>query len=62
MDSSSYTSHSFRIGAASSAAVPGLPEHFIQRMGRWTSECFKMYVRLDIQVLRSAVCRMSERK
>ena len=62
MDSSSYTSHSFLIGAASSAAAAGLPEHLIQRMGRWTSECFKTYVRSNIQVLRSAVCRMSEQK
>ena len=62
MDSSSCISHSFRIGAASSAAAAGLPEHLIQRMGRWTSECFKTYVRSNIQVLRSAVCRMSEQK
>ena len=61
MDSSSYTC-SFLIGAASSAAAAELPEHLIQRMGRWTSECFKTYVRSNIQVLRSAVCRTSERK
>ena len=62
IESSSYISHSFQIGAASSAAAAGLPEHLIQRMGRWTSECFKTYVRSNIQVLQSSVCRMSERK
>ena len=62
MDSSSYTSHSFQIGAASSAAAAGLPEHLIQRMGRCASECFKTYVRSNTQVLRSVVCRKSERK
>ena len=62
MDSSSYTSHSFHIGAASSEAAAGLPEHLIQQMNRWTSDCFKTYVRSDIQVLRSAVHRISKRK
>ena len=45
MDSSSDTSHSFCIGAASSAAAAGLPEHLIQRIGSWTSDRFKTYVR-----------------
>jgi len=44
--SSAYNTHSFRIGAATEAVtVLGLPDHEIQRMGRWTSNAFKSYIR-----------------
>ena len=43
---SHYSSHSFRIGAASGAAVAGLPEWRIQALGRWSSDCYRRYVRL----------------
>ena len=36
---SSYASHSFRIGAATSAAIAGVPDHLIRHMGRWRSCC-----------------------
>lgn len=42
----SYSSHSFRIGAASSAAAAGIPDEEIQQMGRWRSLAFKRYIRL----------------
>ena len=42
-----YTSHSFRIGAATSAAMAGIPEHEIQRMGRWRSGVFRRYIRIN---------------
>ncbi|PJE77718.1 hypothetical protein CI610_03353 [invertebrate metagenome] len=41
-----YTSHSFRIGAASTAAATGVPDEEIQQMGRWKSLAFKRYIRL----------------
>ena len=41
-----YSSHSFRIGAASAAAVAGVPEWKIQALGRWSSDCYKRYIRL----------------
>ena len=41
-----YSSHSFRIGAASAAAAAGLPEWRIQALGRWSSDCYRRYVRL----------------
>lgn len=41
-----YTSHSFRIGAASTAAASGVSDEEIQQMGRWKSLAFKRYIRL----------------
>ncbi len=41
-----FTSHSFRIGAATSAAMAGLPESVIQTMGRWKSNVYRRYIRI----------------
>lgn len=45
-----FSSHSFRIGAASEGARLGLPELDIKEMGRWKSQCFKLYVRPNLFV------------
>lgn len=42
-----YAGHSFRIGAATEAARLGLGEEVIQRIGRWESQRFRSYVRLN---------------
>ena len=41
-----YTGHSFRIGAATSAAARGVPLAVIQHMGRWKPNAFQHYIRL----------------
>ena len=46
-----YKSHSFRIGAATTAAVAGVSEEKIQQMGRWKSSAFKTYIRIPTQSL-----------
>ena len=43
---SRYKSHSFRVGAASTAATLGISDEQIQHMGRWKSLAFKSYIRL----------------
>ena len=48
-----YTGYSFRIGAATTAAVAGLEDSAIQTLGQWESWAFKRYVRLDPRYLAS---------
>ena len=43
-DPTSYSSHSLRIGAATSAAASGLPDHLVQKLGHWTSNAYKSYI------------------
>ena len=45
--------HSFRIGAATSAARAGDPAHLIKAMGRWSSDAFMVYLRLPPETLAS---------
>ncbi|XP_067653261.1 integrase/recombinase xerD homolog [Haliotis asinina] len=45
-DATQYTSHSFRIGAATTAAINGLDESIIQQYGRWTSCAYQGYIRI----------------
>ena len=40
-----YSSHSFRIGAATSAALAGVPDHLIKVLGRWSSDAYLTYIR-----------------
>lgn len=37
--------HSFRVGGASFRAALGVPHQEIRNLGRWTSDCYKLYLR-----------------
>ena len=39
-----FSSHSFRIGAATVAAKNGTSDHHIQALGRWTSSAYLSYI------------------
>ncbi|KZP10731.1 hypothetical protein FIBSPDRAFT_962818 [Athelia psychrophila] len=42
-----YAGHSFRRGAASSAAAAGFSDYEIQLLGRWRSDAYKLYIEAD---------------
>ena len=49
--SGDFSSHSFRIGAATSAVKAGVPDHLIQVLGRWKSDAYKQYIRTPPDVI-----------
>ena len=48
-----FSSHSFRIRVATVAARPGIPDHLIQPLGRWSSKAYKSYIRTPSETLAS---------
>ena len=45
VDSSAFAGHSFRIGAATTAARKGIPDSTIKMLGRWESAAYTRYIR-----------------
>lgn len=45
LPASDFKSHSFRIGAATTAAMLGIPDDEIKVMGRWKSDTYLSYIR-----------------
>ena len=58
IDSSLYSGHSFRIGAASTAAANGVEDSIIQTLGRWKSSAYLAYVKISPQNLAAISCRI----
>ncbi|KAK1896224.1 Recombinase cre [Dissostichus eleginoides] len=54
-----YSSHSFRIGAASTAARLGISDQTIQVLGRWSSQAYHTYIRNNLNNLRQAHAQLS---
>lgn len=46
-DDKNFNGHSFRIGAATSAASGKVNDHMIKTLGRWSSDCYSRYIRTD---------------
>lgn len=46
-----FSSHSFRIGAATVAARNGVADHLIQALGRWKSNAYQVYIRTPAETL-----------
>ena len=45
LEADRYSGHSFRIGAATTAAQAGVKDSFIKMLGRWESAAYQHYVR-----------------
>lgn len=59
IDTTNYSGHSFRIGAASTAAQAGFSDSFIQTLGRWKSAAFTRYIRTPIDDLIPVAARLA---
>lgn len=51
MDSTHFNTHSFRIGAATSAKQAGISDSHLKALGRWKSDAYLKYIRLSPQDL-----------
>ena len=51
IDDSNYSGHSFRIGAATTAAQQGVPDSLIKTLGRWESAAHTIYIRTPRETL-----------
>ena len=49
-----FSPHCFRVGTASSAWHARLENHLIKTLGRWSSDCYKRYIRISDTVIRAA--------
>ena len=59
VDDSKYSGHSFRIGAATTAAAVGVEDSMIKTLGRWESAAYLAYVRIPRERLAAVSARLA---
>lgn len=59
VEAAKYAGHSFRIGAATTAALVGIEDSLIKTMGRWESAAYLLYVRVPRNKLTMVSQRMA---
>jgi hypothetical protein len=50
-NASNYAGHSYRIGAATTAAEANLPSWLIKTLGRWSLHCYERYIKTPMSTL-----------
>ena len=46
-----FSTHSFRIGAATTASAAGILDYLIQILGRWSSNAYQVYIHIPDSIL-----------
>ena len=59
VEASKYSGHSFRIGAATTAASAGIEDSLIKTLGRWESTAYLLYIRVPRDQLTAVSRRLS---
>ena len=57
-DAKSYTGHSFRLGAATTAAHVGLEDSIVKMLGRWESTAYQRYIKTPRETLAALSARL----
>ena len=57
-DATLFSTHSFRSGGATALFRGGAPDLAIQKFGRWSSDAYKQYARIDDQTVHGLAQRM----
>ena len=60
LDEKCYSGHSFRGGAATSAAIARIEDHIIKTLGRWSSDCYTRYISTPKSAIREAQQSMAQ--
>ena len=58
MPAEQFGTHSLRIGSATAAAEAGIPIKIIKAMGRWSSDCYRRYIRTPHRTLRHLIQKL----
>ena len=57
-DERGFAGHSFRVGAATTAAMVGLQDSMIKALSRWDSTAYLLYIRIPPEELQQVAVKL----